>query len=127
MQNEIEKKEAPSTEAGGVPSKPYVSVSVLNRRPHVTEKNEWTASSEKSVKVQVVQAPPNADSSEEEHEDDNEEEPDIDDSEILAELPDDTEVCVVAGHLPIRPRVFLRLLLSVLRVRAVKKLTAGRK
>jgi hypothetical protein len=45
--------------------------------------------------VQVVQAPQNADSSEEEHEDDNEEEPDIDDSEILAELPDDTEVCVV--------------------------------
>ena len=53
--------------------------------------------------MQVVQAPQNADSSDEEHEADEEEEPDADDSEILADLPDDVEVCMCLRILPPPP------------------------
>lgn len=43
--------------------------------------------------MQVVQPPTHADSSDEENDEDEPEEQDIDDSEILENLPSDTEVC----------------------------------
>lgn len=66
----------------------------------------WIHSREKSVKVQVVQNPPNADSSDEE--DEEQEEPDADDAEILENLPDDTEVCTHCSSISVYSRVHHR-------------------
>ena len=49
------------------------------------------------MKVQLVQEPPNAESTDDEKDEEEQEDPEVDDAEILENLPDDTEVCTCIG------------------------------
>lgn len=93
MADEAETKVSPAV--AGVVAKPCVYLS-LSLAAALLTFIRWVAYSEKVVKVEVVQA--HANSSDEENEDGETEDPDVDDSEILQDLPDDTEVCPIVNH-----------------------------